>query len=406
MFTPSTTHKRYRAAGVAAIAIAAVSALAGCVSSAVTDTDLYRDYFDERRAGPGATIGYRLQEGTHVFYLTGDEREMGVLYGQKAAELDIAGAYDTIFENATTMLADDVPEEYSDYVDVPLVKRLLLDAWALMAPHTPRYIHEMLEGFAEGSGLSIDDVHAIHAIPDFTETSCSALWATEGATADGSSLQIRVLDYIMGLGIQEFPAVVFMEFNEGHTVANVGWLGLLGVISGMNDVGLGVSEMGYGNPDGENFHGTPMPFMLLDVLRYAETPQQAEGIIRATRRTNSYVYIAGSANHSGLAFVTDAYSVQTIRPGQQEAVVPQLPAMLHAGHYQERMDTLVAEHHGAISREWLQEEFIPAIAMNSNLQSVIYDLSGGRFYVADAPDDTRRAADSDFSEFSFAAVRQ
>ena len=175
-----------------------------------------------------------------------------------------------------------------------------------MAPHTPEYFHNMLIGFAETSGLPISDVYAMHAIPDFTETSCSALWATGRATTDGEAMQIRVLDYIMGLGIQKYPAVVFMDFDKGHCVANIGWLGLLGIISGMNDAGLAVSEMGYGNPDGENFHGIPMPVLLLDVLRWADTPQEAAGIMKSRPRTNSYVCIVGTARNGGLAFVTNA----------------------------------------------------------------------------------------------------
>jgi hypothetical protein len=65
------------------------------------------------------------------------------------------------------------------------------------------------------------------------------------------------------------------------------------------------------------------------------------------------------------------------------------------------MDALVTENHGNISVEWLQRVFIPQIAMDSNLQSVVYDLTNLKFYVANAPDGSHRAADQRYSLFSF-----
>jgi len=403
--SPARTRRAARSVPGTALCGLALTCIAllttGCVSSAVTRTDLYQGYFDEPIRTPAATISHEVRDGTHVIRLAGDEYAMGVAYGKKAAELGIASIYREILENATALLREDVGDEYASVISVELVTDLLLEAWSRMEPFTPDYALRMLRGFADGSGLPLEDVHALHAIPDFTETSCSALWATGSATADGSSLQIRVLDYIMGLGIQKYPAVVFMEFPTGHTVANVGWLGLLGVISGMNDAGLAVSEMGYGDPDGENLRGAPMPFLLLDVLRWARTPGEASGIVRATPRTNSYVYIVGTAEERALLFVTDAYAVTSYEPGVPDAPVAQLPDMLQAGHYQERMDELVAERHGEISDRWLREEFIPRIAMDSNLQSVVYDLTNLRFHVANAPDTSRRAADASYTTFAF-----
>lgn len=374
--------------------------LTGCMSGAVTRTELYRSYFDEPLPAEEPRLSYYTSSGIHVFHLSGSPYDMGFAYGEKAKELSIRETYTEVLRNAAQLLQDQVPEEYGSHVDVGLTKRLLLDAWDLMEPHVPSYVVSLLRGFSDGSGIALTDVYAMHAIPDFTETSCSALWATGSATEDGSAVQIRVLDYIMDLGIQQYPAVVHLDFPTGHTVTNVGWLGLLGVISGVNGAGLAVSEMGYGDPEGESFHGIPMPFLLLDILRWCETPEQAEGIIRANARTNSYAYIVGTADNGGLAFTTNPYEALSFRPGQEEAPVPQLSDMLHAGHYQDRMDELVAAQHGGISGRWLMEEFIPRIAMDSNLQCVVYDLSNLRFHVANAPDNRRRACDQPYVEFT------
>lgn len=377
--------------------------LASCTSVRIRHTDLYRQYFDEPARAPNPSVPYTYEKRgtTHVFSLYGDEYAMGHAYGEAARGLGVGSFYDEVFANAARMLAEEVPAEFRGRLTVPLAKRLLRDAWARMEPHVPPYALRLLAGFADGSGLDIADVHAMHAIPDFSESSCSALWATGSATADGSTLQVRVLDYIMGLGIQREPAVVFLHFADGHTVANIRWLGLLGVISGMNDRGLAVSEMGTGDPAGENFHGIPMPFLLLDILRWCDDPAEAAGIIRSHPRTASYAYIVGSARNGALAFTTDPARVSVFRPGQRDAPVPQFADSLHAGHYAERMTALLGEALGRVSIEWLATEYLPAIAMTSNLQCVIYDLEKGRFLVANAPDASRRAADQAYVEFSF-----
>ena len=125
-------------------------------------------------------------------------------------------------------------------------------------------------------------------------------------------------------------------------------------------------------------HGVESVPSLLDILRWCDDPSEAEGIIRSNPRTNSYVYIVGSGSNGGLAFVTNSYEVDSYYPGDADASVPQLQDTLHAGHYQDKMDELLAEKHGSISIDWLKSDFIPAIAMSSNLQSVIYDLEGRR----------------------------
>jgi hypothetical protein len=144
-----------------------------------------------------------------------------------------------------------------------------------------------------------------------------------------------------------------------------------------------------------------MPFLQLEILRWCDDPAEAAGIIRSRPRTNSYAYVVGSARKGALGFTTNPYEVQVFRPGQKDAPVPQFSSSLHAGHYEDRMTSLLGESYGKVSIEWLVREYLPAIAMNSNLQCVIYDLANGRFLVANSPDTSHRAADQPYTEFSF-----
>ena len=90
-------------------------------------------------------------------------------------------------------------------------------------------------------------------------SACGFAWRAETLISEGQDVE-RQLDrcrdakpdlIVCGLGLAN-PLLALFLFA----------LGLLGVISGMNDAGLAVSEMGYGDPSGESFHGIPMPSFL------------------------------------------------------------------------------------------------------------------------------------------------
>ena len=47
----------------------------------------------------------------------------------------------------------------------------------------------------------------------------------------------------------------------------------------MNDQGITLGEMGYGDPEGETLRGEPMPFLLRDVLAKASNIDQVKSIL-------------------------------------------------------------------------------------------------------------------------------
>src|SRR2546430_9724873 len=93
--------------------------------------------------------------------------------------------------------------------------------------------------------------------------------------------------------------------NENAFV-NIGWIGFVGLVSGMNEKGVAISEMGYGNPPGETLEGIPMPFLLKQVLRYANNSEEAAAVIQSARRNNSYAYWLGDPDGHALGMLTSA----------------------------------------------------------------------------------------------------
>ena len=165
-------------------------------------------------------------------------------------------------------------------------KRKMVDAtldraWALMERFVPQEDMEEMAGLADGlkaagvTGIDLATIHRVHAIPDLGETSCSALVAKGSATRDHHVYQLRILDYGGGFGLEKRPLITVYHSNRTNENAfiDIGWIGFVGLVSGMNEKGVAISEMGYGNPPGETLAGEPMIFLLKRALRHADSAE-------------------------------------------------------------------------------------------------------------------------------------
>ena len=193
-----------------------------------------------------------------------------------------------------TEVRDNLLSMYEKLLDKFQFEELLYESYERQRPFIPQeYIDEM-HGLAHGARIPLKVVHAIHALPEITEwggkkklkkvikdmmagvygSSCSNFSAAGSATPDKTMYTVRVLDW--GLHkiskLHEYPLITVTIPEKGIPSANIGWVGFLGAVSGMNAQGITLGEMGYGDPEGETMRGTPMPFVLRDVLTYAKKP--------------------------------------------------------------------------------------------------------------------------------------
>ncbi|MBI2300830.1 MAG: hypothetical protein HYU66_18125 [Armatimonadetes bacterium] len=169
-------------------------------------------------------------------------------------------------------------------------------AWAQMEPFVSDRMKEELKGLADGSGIALRDVERCHAIPDLSEFHCTFFAAWGSATADGHLHQIRALDYATQAGLQDEPALVVYQPTGKHRFVNVGWLGFLGAVTGMNDQHVALSEIGdHFGDDVETLAGEPMPFLMRRVLEEADGLDSAISIFKTAHRTSSYLYCIGDS---------------------------------------------------------------------------------------------------------------
>src|SRR5437899_2936630 len=299
-----------------------------------------------------------------------------------------------------------------------VVNAALDKAWSQMKDCAPNEDLDEMRGLADGlkaagvKTVNLDTIHRVHALPDFGETSCSALVARGSATRDHHVYQMRVLDYGAELNLYKRPLIiVYHPTRKGENpYINIGWIGFVGLVSGMNDKGVAISEMGYGNPPGERLDGVPMPFLLKQVLRYANTSDEAAAIIQSARRNNSYAYWLGDPDGNAIGMLTSAADCAMFRVNENTVVehgkyrIPQYKDVIYAGHYNEKQGQVVERMQGTLDVASIQQ-MAREIAMKSNLHTVIYDLSTRDIYVANRHG-TNRAADCVYVPFPHSAWKE
>ena len=241
------------------------------------------------RAG---TIVEKIGDPAHpitVLCLKGSPYEMGYLHGATLRQ-EIHAMYDSLLQSVS---------KYGSLT--------LLDiAYHQLEPYIPQAYKDEMQGLADGAGVSLQKVHRVHAIPDVSEMDCTFFAAWGKATADGNLVQIRALDYATDWHLQEHPTLLVCEPDSGRRFVNVGWAGFVGVVSGMNDDGLAVSEIGESfDKAHQTMAAEPMPFVLRDVLQYTGSLDSAVEKIAHARRTSSFLYCVGDAK------IPDARSFKT-----------------------------------------------------------------------------------------------
>lgn len=118
---------------------------------------------------------------------------------------------------------------------------------------------------------------------------CSALVVEPDRSAGGGPLFGRNFDMPTFGILDKFTLVTIYRPTGKHAFAGIGFPGLVGVVSGMNDAGLAIAcldvrETADGSPR-FNAAGTPYPLLFRRVLEECRDVAEAEKLLRDTQRT-------------------------------------------------------------------------------------------------------------------------
>lgn len=115
-------------------------------------------------------------------------------------------------------------------------------------------------------------------------------------------MQLRALDWEQHAPISRFPMVAVYDSNEPGSVpfANIGWVGLIGSLTGYSSARIGISErLRGGPPDTMTRFGKPWMYALRDTLQFSKTIDDALNDLNETDRTCSvYLGVGSSVNNT------------------------------------------------------------------------------------------------------------
>jgi dienelactone hydrolase/predicted choloylglycine hydrolase len=205
-------------------------------------------------------------------------------------------------------------------------RQTFADIWKQAEPNIPQKYKDELRGIAEGSGVPIEELQLLHAIPE--RFHCSGAAAFGPATRDGKLYHTRSLDYSLEIGkdktAQENSVVVVYKPDDGYAHVNVAWAGFAGSVTGMNAQGVAVGEMGCRHK-AETYDGLPMVFLVREILYGADGLERAIEITRRAPRTCGYnfIYSDGKAPGAAAAIEVNKDHVKVFPAGgEEENVAP------------------------------------------------------------------------------------
>lgn len=177
-------------------------------------------------------------------------------------------------------LIDHVPAEYQ--VEIYGLSRSASDTFNFLAPPYQRLMY-------------FHGAHDIgHALRDLALVGCTSFAAWGEHTADGKLLIGRNFDFYAGDEFAEEKIMAFINPQQGYKHAMVTWAGMVGAVSGMNEMGLTVT-INAGKSDIPYKAKTPIGLLTREILQYAANIDDAVRIARKRAVFVSEAIMVGSA---------------------------------------------------------------------------------------------------------------
>jgi hypothetical protein len=240
-------------------------------------------------------------------------------YVQGIPVLTVAGSPEEI-GTATGLLTKPAAEGLFGYFD-DLLKRSRLDAawpWLVrtseaMLPRFPAAYRAELEAGVKAAGLPRDKVVVANCLWDIKKLGCSTLFVAPDRSATGQPLMGRNFDFpTLGI-LQKYSLVIVARPDGKHAFASVGFPGLVGVVSGMNDAGLSIATLdvtaaGDGSPPFD-LSGTPLILTFRRILEECTTVADAETLLKSVKRTTLMNLAVCDTGGTGVVFELTPKSV-------------------------------------------------------------------------------------------------
>lgn len=220
---------------------------------------------------------------------------------------------------------------------------VLLKMGNFMVPQFPPDYLKELEAMAKASGQPRDLFVFGNAFPDVMKIGgCATLVVEANRSATGGPLFGRNLDWPPFGDFYEYTLVTVYRPQGKHAFASIGYSGMIGCASGINDAGLALANLDVtsssDNSPRFNPGGTPWLLILRRILEECSTVGEAEKLVRSLKRTTMY-NVAICDRNDGAVFEITSKNVLVRRPEAGICVstnhfrTPQLATSTECGRY-------------------------------------------------------------------------
>ncbi len=269
---------------------------------------------------------------------------------------------------------------------------VLHEVWSRSAAYADDRVEQELAGLADGSGVPLATLQAMHAVPLLMPYSCSSIAAWGQATEDGHLYQTRNLDWSLEVGAHNFPVIVVYIPDQGIPHVIPTFAGMIGAHTGMNARGIALAEMGDASRAEAPYHVHAPHFTIFfrTLLYDGESLTKALDIFKAQPATKRYHYVFGDGQTDKRAVKIRAHSpepkdrqlaIWTDNDDADEFAPNVLSCIVYNDEGRGAFPTLKSEH-GKLNSDKLIHLANQIPIKGGNVENVIYDATDLKLWVS------------------------
>jgi predicted choloylglycine hydrolase len=290
----------------------------------------------------------------------------------------------------------DYPEDVLRHFCLRFLWRPFVSAGKKLYEHFPPESQAELEALVESSGADRDHVIAGNTLFDLKKIlACSALLVEGSRSATGSPLLARNLDYPSLDYAQEYTLVTVYRPAGKHAFVSVGFPGLIGCLSGMNDAGLSLAVLEVLQVQAGkmkcDFSGVPYALCYRRILEECTTIAEAKALLESMKRTSINNLVLADRQGVAVFEVTPRHIV--VREPQQGSCIctnhfcsDELRPLARINFYKTldrfcALDKCLADH-DRLGLVELQQGLHAANQQSKTMQTMVFDPAALRLHLA------------------------
>lgn len=287
-----------------------------------------------------------------------------------------------------------VPEAVAGIAqELQMTQAQMQEVWLRSAAYTDLRVTQEMVGLADGAGISLAQLQALHATPLLMPYSCSSIAVWGDATTDGHLYQTRNLDWSMQIGAHNVAVIVVYLPEDGiaHVVPN--FAGVVVAHTGMNAQGIVLAEMGDASAKMAPYqaHAPHFASYFRTMLYDSQSLDQALQIFHAQPTMKAYHFVFGDGGAQRRAVkirtVGDQVTLWNDNDASDEFAPQVLPCLVYNDEGRGAFETLQTEY-GKLDGEKLVALANQIPIKGGNVVNTVFDATALRMWVTYAHGDT------------------